>query len=320
MATHEEVWAIGIDVGGTKIAAGLVRFPAGEVTCRQIIRTQAERGPDEVLTDVVGLALELSARLPHGEQFAGIGIGVPELVDPQGQITSGQRIDWRSISLSDRLAGMGAVCIEADVRAAALAEARFGAGRPYRLFAYVTVGTGISSTLVQDGQPYAGARGNALVLASGPISTVCPQCGDRICTVLEDIASGPALARRYSQVQAGELVQSETVLEAARRGDTKAARIVQEAGEALGSSVGFLVNILDPEAVVIGGGLGLAGGLYWESFLESVRRHIWAEATRGLPIVPAELRTDAGLIGSAATAVLATNALPQPKAGLQSPP
>jgi glucokinase len=317
MATHEEVWAIGIDVGGTKIAAGLVRFPAGGVTCRQIIRTRAERGPEDVLTDVATLALALSAQLPHGERFAGIGIGVPELVDNQGRITSGQTIDWRGISLSDRLAGMGAVCIEADVRAAALAEARFGAGRPYQLFAYVTVGTGISSTLVQNGQPYAGARGNALVLASGPISTVCPQCGARISTVLEDIASGPALARRYRQVCAGEAVPCENVLEAASLGDAQATRMVQEAGEALGSSVGFLVNILDPEAVVIGGGLGLAGGLYWDSFLDSVRRHVWAEATRDLPVVPAELETDAGLIGSAAAVVLATNALPHPKAGLQ---
>src|SRR5262245_31345953 len=140
MATHEDVWAIGLDVGGTKIAAGLVRFPAGEVTCRRVIRTRAERGPEEVLADVAELARALSAQLPRGERFAGIGIGVPELVDLQGRITSGSTIDWRGISLSDRLE-MGAVCIEADVRAAALAEARFGAGRPYSLFAYVTVGT-----------------------------------------------------------------------------------------------------------------------------------------------------------------------------------
>src|SRR5262249_42070941 len=145
-------------------------------------------------------------------------------------------------------------------------------------------------------------------------------CGVRISTVLEDIASGPALARRYRQVRGGEAVPCENVLEAARLGDAQAARLVQEAGEALGCSVGFLVNILDPEAVVIGGGLGLAGGLYWESFLDSVRRHIWAEATRGVPIVPAALGMDAGLIGSAAAAALATSSLPHPKAGLQSPP
>src|SRR5262249_51747583 len=154
-----------------------------------------------------------------------------------------------------RLAHIGPVTIDADVRAAALAEARFGAGRPYQLFVYVTVGTGISSTLVQDGRPFAGARGNALVLTSGSMTTICPQCGDLISTVLEDIASGPALVRRYNQHRAGGAVQCEDVLEAACHGDPDAERIVQEAGEVLGSSVGFLANILDPDAVVIGGGL-----------------------------------------------------------------
>ena len=92
------------------------------------------------------------------------------------------------------------------------------------------------------------------------------------------------------------------MLAAADRGDPDAVRVVRDAAEALGSGVGFLVNVLDPEAVVVGGGLGLAGGLYWDAFIDSVRRHVWAEATRGLPIVPAELGTDAGLIGAAAHA------------------
>jgi glucokinase len=302
MPTHEEVWAIGFDVGGTKIAGGLVRFPTGEVASRRLIPTHTDRGPEEIFTEVATLAHTLSTQLPRGGRLAGIGIGVPELVDLQGQITSRQTIDWRGVSLSDRLAQLGPVYIEADVRAAALAEARLGAGRPYRLFVYVTVGTGISSTLVQDGRPFAGARGNALVLGSGSVTTICPNCGDVIFTVLEDIASGPALVRRYNQKCAGQAVSGEDVLEAARQTDPGAERVVREAAEALGSSVGFLVNILDPEAVVIGGGLGLAGGSYWDSFVGSVRRHIWADATRALQIVPAELGADSGLIGAAALA------------------
>jgi glucokinase len=78
-----------------------------------------------------------------------------------------------------------------------------------------------------------------------------------------------------------------------------AARVVRDAAEALGGGVGWLANVLDPEAVIVGGGLGLAGGLYWDAFVDSVRRHVWAEATRDLPIVRAELGTDAGVIGAA---------------------
>jgi glucokinase len=82
-----------------------------------------------------------------------------------------------------------------------------------------------------------------------------------------------------------------------------AIRVVETAGEALGVSVGWLVNVLDPEAVIVGGGLGLAGGLYWESFISSTRAHIWAEAARNLPVLPAALGAEAGLIGAAAIAL-----------------
>jgi glucokinase len=121
-------------------------------------------------------------------------------------------------------------------------------------------------------------------------------------TVLEEVASGPALARRYNAVHPGPAAWCQDVLAAAGQGDADALGLVREAGEALGSGVAFLVNVLDPEAVVVGGGLGLAGGLYWDTFLGSLRRHVWAEATRALPVVRAELGTDAGLFGAALTA------------------
>jgi glucokinase len=162
------------------------------------------------------------------------------------------------------------------------------------------VGTGISSCLVLAGRPFAGARGNALILASSPWSTICPACGTEAGLVLEEFASGPALVTRYNRQSAQPAARAEEVLARVESGDLIAAEVVRSAGAALGNSVGFLINVLDPEAVVVGGGLGLAGGLYWESFENSARDHIWADATRRLPIVPAQLGVDAGLIGAAA--------------------
>jgi len=86
--------------------------------------------------------------------------------------------------------------------------------------------------------------------------------------------------------------------------DPVALDVVRTAGEALGVSTAFLVNTLDPDAVIVGVGLGLAGGPYWESFLSSTRKHIWAENSRDLPILRAALGNDAGLVGAAATVVL----------------
>ena len=149
------------------------------------------------------------------------------------------------------------------------------------------------------------SRGNALILASSPLTVDCAACGARNRFVLEDFASGPALVARYRAESGRPASRGEEVLSAAAAGDAAAVAVVRSAGEALGGSVGFLVNVLDPEAVVVGGGLGLAGGLYWEAFVAATRAHVWSEATRGLPILRAALGPDAGVIGAA---LMATDA------------
>jgi glucokinase len=296
--------AIGLDVGGTKIAGGLIDSGSGLVLARRAIPTHAERGGAAVLDDALALAASLRAeaeRLALG--VSGLGVGVAELVDREGNITSEHTIAWRGAPVRARFAQIAPATIEADVRAHALAEARYGAGRQYRLFAFVTVGTGISCCLVQDGAPYAGARGNALVLASSPLTTVCPACGTLLRPVLEEFAAGPALVARYNQDCSGHAERGEDVVAAAEAGDPGARQVIESAGEALGVSVAWLINVLDPEALVVGGGLGLAGGAYWERFVAATRAHIWAESTRDLPILTAALGPDAGLIGAAAASV-----------------
>jgi glucokinase len=293
-------YAIGLDVGGTKIAAGIVAMESGKILERRTIPTRPERGGAAVLDDVLALAEALySSANTHGVHVSGVGVGVAELVDRAGEVTSSHSIAWQGIAVRERLARVAPTVVEADVRAHALAEARYGAGRPYRLFAFVTVGTGISCCLVQDGLPYAGARGNALVLASSALTTVCTTCGTVLRPVLEEFASGPALVSRYNQAIGGHAARAEDVIAAADAGNTAAIEIVRTAGAALGVGVGWLINVLDPEAVIVGGGLGLAGGLYWESFVAATREHTWAAGSRDLPILMAELGPDAGLVGAA---------------------
>ena len=294
--------AIGLDVGGTKIAGGIVARQTGQVLARRVIPTLAERGGAAVLADCVSLAESLFTEAEaQGLVIGGIGLGLPELVDLDGRVTEAYNFDWRGVDVPQAFAHLAPVNVDSDVRTSALAEAMFGAGQIYHLFAYITVGTGISYCLVQDGQPYAGARGNALLLASAPLTATCPACGVTSQSVLEEFAAGPALVARYNKAAEQTLTTGEALFTAVAAGDSVAQQVVTSAGEALGVSVGFLINILDPEAIIVGGGLGLAGGLYWETFVQSTRAHIYAASTRDLPIIPAALGVDAGLIGAAAT-------------------
>lgn len=297
------LWGIGLDVGGTKIAGGLVDLATGQVVHRRQIPTGADRDGDVVLRDAVAVADDLgSDAASAGVAVHSVGIGVAELVDVQGAIRSAHVIDWPGQPVREAFAHIAPVMIESDVRAAALAEARFGAGRPFAIFVYVTVGTGISSCLVQGGVPFPGSRGNALVLASGPVTSVCDRCGTREDTVLEDVASGPALATRYARRHGRDVAHGWQVVQAAEAGEPDAVEVVGSAGEALGNAVGWLVNVLDPAAVVVGGGLGMAGGLYRERFVSSTRAHVWSPASRDLPILAAGLAADSGIIGAAVAA------------------
>lgn len=300
-------YLIGLDIGGTKIAGGLVAFPEGRIVNHRVIPTRPERGGQAVLEETLALAESLQTEAAaQGRQVAGIGVGLAELVDLEGNVTSAHTLDWRDLPVQALFSRLAPAVVESDVRAPALAEALFGAGRSFRLFLYVTIGTGISCCLVQEGRPYAGARGGALVMASSPFSVICPTCGSLLQPVTEEIASGPALVTRYQALlgaKAGpDFSRAEAVLAAANEGDQVAVEVIRTAGLALGSSLGLVINVLDPEAVVIGGGLGSAGGFYWDSLVEATRQHIWSEMTRTLPILPAALGPEAGLIGAAATA------------------
>jgi glucokinase len=186
------------------------------------------------------------------------------------------------------------------VRAAAAAEAAFGAARGLGWFVYVTVGTGISSCLVQHGGPLPGARGNALVLASALERSRCVRCGAENEITLEALASGPGLVHEYDQVRTGAATRAEDVLAAAAAGDADAVRVVSRACETLGARLGWLANVLDPEAIVLGGGLGL--GLvraFLAPLAAAARSAIWAPDSRSIPIVAAALGTDAGIVGAA---------------------
>jgi len=261
--------ALGIDIGGTKIAAGVVDAATGSVLDRRRVQTRPERGGAAVLGDCAALVAELGdGRLP-------VGIGLCELVDLTGRPTSADTIDWRGVDPATAI-DAPRVVVESDLRAAARAEARFGRGAGASPFLFAMVGTGASACLVVDGRPYAGARGEALVLGAPPV---------------EAVASGTALAR------AAGLERAEDVL-----ADPALAPLVDAAATALGGALAVLANALDPSLVVLGGGLGAQRG-----FSERVERACQAllayPRIPPLPVVSSTLGPDGGVVGAALVAL-----------------
>jgi glucokinase len=293
---------IGIDVGGTKIAAGVLAVPEGRPLARRLTPTLPTRGGRAVLDDVLRIARELADEATVlGHSVKALGVGLCELVDREGRIVSANCIQWLDQPVRDELSAIAPTTIEADVRAAALGEALFGSGKHFGTFLYVTIGTGISCCLMLDGKPYLGARGATGTMASSPLSVPCEKCGHTNLRTLEEIAAGPALVSRFNAA-GGNVTRAQEVLAATAAGNPQAIDIVRSAAEALGSQIGLLVNVLDPEAVVIGGGLGLSEGLYSDQFVASTRRHIWSDVNREIPILRAAMGADAGWIGAAAKA------------------
>ncbi len=291
--------AIALDIGGTKIAAALVDGH-GRMAQRRSMPTNAADGGPAVLERSLAVARQMYATATGaGYRVAGAGISLCELVDLTGNVTSHYTVAWQDIPVQAIFtAQIAPAVVEADVRAHALAEATFGAGRGLASFVFVAVGTGISSCLVLDGRPFAGTHGNALVLSTMPV-TVFDTGGRKIEFALEPFASGYGLVQRYRRFRPA-VTRVEEIVADASRSIAAAASVLVSGGEALGSALAWLVNVLDPAAVIVGGGLGLAGGLYWKSAVDAARAHIFAPASRAVPIVPAACGADAGLIGAGA--------------------
>jgi glucokinase len=300
--------AIGIDVGGTKLAAGLVQFPVGQVISRRLQPTLPHRGGEAVLADVVDIAVSLHKEAADlGVVPLAVGVGVAELVGSGGQILSAATIPWQNMDIRDALsAAVGKpATVDADVRAAARGEAQLGAGRPYQSFLYITVGTGISSSVVLDGVPYAGARGLSGSFASS--RGLIPLDDGSLATgpALEHFASGPALAARFAATRSRFDGDTPEVIALAEGGDRVAREIVTSAAQALGAAIGQLVNVLDPQAIVIGGGLGMVRGVFRDELDRALRRQIWSDVHRDIPLISAELANNAGFVGAAWGALLA---------------
>jgi glucokinase len=292
----ESEMVLGVDIGGTKIAAGLVDPVSGALHERTTLKVR--HSCRDLIHDLNRIITNLSMCADQKGWFLSrIGIGIAEIVTPDGEVSSRQTFDLAGERLQDCLDTDLPVTVVSDVHCAALAESRFGHGRGQDLFFYISVGTGLSSSFVVGGKPVKGEHGSALVLGTGELPLE-PRPGSARHFCLERFASGKGIADRYAAETGSSVSGAADVICKVREGDDVAKRVVTEAGYALGVALATVINVLDPGLVVLGGGLGSAEGIYASWAKETARSYIWHEPARNTPIMRSALGPDSGLIGA----------------------
>ncbi|MCT1386239.1 ROK family protein [Brachybacterium sp. p3-SID1565] len=295
--SKEQVLAV--DLGGTKITAGVVD-PDGRVTGRRTIPTGAQRGPAAIVADLVALLGTLQAAAPEARL---IGIGSAGVVDPQdGSILSATDAipGWTGTPLAERI-GQGlevpAFALN-DVHAHALGEARHGAGADRASMLMVAVGTGVGGGFVEHGRVKTGARAVAGHVGHMPV----PEAAGMDCTCgrsghLEAVGSGPAILAAYRR-RGGAATDTREIAARAEAGEELAREVLTAGARAVGRTVGALLNVLDPEIVVLSGGMAAAGELWWSSVREGVGLEAM-DRVADAPVVPAAAGAEAALLGAA---------------------
>lgn len=308
---------VGIDLGGTKILAGVV---SGDhrIMGRAKRTTPAKEGAPAILATVISCVDEaLAAAGVSRDVIAGAGIGSPGPLDVNaGVILFSANLNVRNFPIGPDVASAldRPVIVRNDVRVGGYAEFRLGAGRGFRDIIAVFVGTGIGGCLIRGGEIIAGATGNAGELGHMIIKAGGPRCGCGNRGCLEALASKTAIARRVDKAvrkglqtvlgekmaKKGGRLKSRDLAEAVASRDLVALKEVQRAGHFLGIGLGSLINLLGPEIVIVGGGVaGALGDPYLEIVRASARTQAITDPQGKIGIDRAALGDDAGILGAA---------------------
>jgi glucokinase len=291
--------AIGIDAGGTKIAAGLVAADGSVSDTDE--RPTPQRSQQEFLD---ALEAVVRGRLEAGPAAA-VGLGVPSRIDQVAHRVVGTvHAPLAGIDLAGYIEERSGLptFVDNDGNVAAVAEWKLGAGRGTRDFVMLTLGTGIGGGLILDGRPYRGGHGAGAELGHMVVDVDGPPCGGacRGRGHLEALASGTAAERRARELGYDG---SRALVAAAHAGDARAVEALAGIGRVLGEGMVTIVNVFVPEVIAVGGGFGRAGELLLGPAREVVTSEALAPGRDIVRIVPAELGAEAGLVGAGLVAL-----------------
>jgi glucokinase len=308
---------LALDIGGTKLITALIS-PRGEMLAREYSLTLAEEGPAAVIRRIISAIDNLLAlqNMTLG-QVEALSIAAAGPIDmAEGVVSDSPNLPgWRNIPLrnivKDRF-GIDTYLIN-DAKAAVLGEHRFGAGQGVNNLIYITVSTGIGGGIITNGKLYFGQSGGAGEVGHMTIDTNGPECTCGNIGCWETLASGKALAREaIRRLGAGEKssltdmvadgienITAKEISLAAQSGDSFAQSVIARTAYYLGVGLVNLVNIFNPEMIIVGGGLSKMGDLLLEPARQVVRERAFTLLARAVRIVPAKLGDDAGVFGAA---------------------
>ncbi len=320
-ANAKHTYVVGVDLGGTNIVTGALPSDGARTYGVRSVPTEVGLGAEAVVDRIVAqieatIADTMEEAGVTRKAFAGVGLGAPGPLDRErGLVIVAPNLGWRDFPLRDRVSerlGLPAA-IDNDANCATVGEWWLGAARGGRDVVGLTIGTGIGGGLIVDGRLFHGASDVAGEIGHTTIDLNgrhC-KCGNYGC--LEAYASGPAIATRarealvreeseslMPQLVDGDLerLTAATVYDAARQGDPVAAEIVRDTGRYLGTGVANLLNIFNPDVVVVAGGVTAAGERLFAPLRAEVRRRAFAPAVEAVRIVPGELPGTAGVVGA----------------------
>jgi glucokinase len=326
MPTHTDSteYVIGVDLGGTNIVCGAMPTDGSREIAMRSQPTYSEQGAETVVDRIVQMIEDVISvtRAETGatrEQFVGVGVGAPGPLDrARGLVIVAPNLRWTNFPLRDRIFGHVGIptTLDNDANCATLGEWWVGAAKGGRNVVGLTIGTGIGGGLILDGKLYHGASDVAGEVGHTTIDSTGRRCGCGNYGCLEAYASGPAIAERAREALRGEdgdsvltqlaggdpaRITAQTVYEAAHKGDDVAREVVRDTARFLGAGIANLLNVFNPDTVVVAGGVTQAGEALFEPLRAEVRRRAFQPAVDACRIVPGILPGSAGVVGAVAT-------------------
>ncbi|HUR91549.1 MAG TPA: ROK family protein [Gemmatimonadaceae bacterium] len=318
-----ERYIVGVDLGGTNIVAGAMPEDGSSERAMRSLPTRGEEGPAAVVERIAGMIEDVVAQVitetgAAREDFLGVGIGSPGPLDrKRGMVIVSPNLGWKDFPLRDEVSSRVKMLatLDNDANCATLGEWWCGAAKGHRNVVGITIGTGIGGGLILDGQLYHGSSDAAGEIGHTTIDSNgrrC-KCGNYGC--VEAYASGPAIAERAREALEGQEesallvlaggdpanITAQTVYEAAKHNDPVAVEVVRETARILGTAISTLINVINPDIVVVAGGVTQAGDALFEPLRSEVRRRAFKTAVDACEIVPGMLPISAGVVGAVAT-------------------